>query len=185
MKNPLPYLKFQWKASNRHGIHPPFVYHLLEDVIYSKEKNQKNSPSKRRHKEYQLYKRLFRHFKVKSIFLNHDDTFFEQLINDVQITKNEIVTENQSLSLLNQRTFDVYILNQVHHTEGLSRIFKKTIIKNDSFVIIPQLRASKSQLDFWRSFIKEDFVQVSLEFYSFGLVFFRKECSRQSFSIRF
>ena len=80
--------------------------------------------------------------------------------------------------------FDLYILNDFKSkSEGL-RVLKKMNPQKQNFVIIPQLRASKVQLDFFKSLPKERNGFVMLEFYRFALLIDRKESSGEYFKIR-
>ncbi|NOR87081.1 MAG: hypothetical protein GQ527_05680 [Bacteroidales bacterium] len=185
LKNPLPYLRFRKKATNRHGVHSPFIYKLLEDVIYKKKGEPAVSLNKNRRKEHQLYQRLFKHFNLQSAFLLKSDDFFLQGLKEYQNTNPSFSYQQHLNHSSTHNSYDVYILNDIENSDIIIEFMKLQENKNNSFVIIPQIRASKQQLEFWKRFTERDFAKVSLEFYHFGLVFFRKECSRQHFFIRF
>ncbi len=183
MKNPLPYIRFRRKATNRHGVHSPFIYKLLEDVVYKKKQNK--STSKKRKKEYQLFLRLFKYYNSQNVLILNPNDFFEKLFSEYKIINPDFKIEQKPSSLKDHPSFDVYILNNIQNQDIINDFIHLAKIKNDSFVIIPQIRASKQQLEFWKRFTEKDFARVSLEFYHFGLVFFRKECSREYFKVRF
>lgn len=179
------YLQFYRRATNLHGIHSPFIYSLLEDTIYPKNKLKTNSPIKSRKKEYQLYFKLLLHFKPQKIYLYNDDEFFIHLLNDYKKHQGKFSISHSTPKDFHLQDIDLFILNNDPITPNLIKSFENSEINNDSFVIIPEIRASKHQQNIWSHIIQEPFSRICLEFYTFGLVFFRKENTKEYFKIRF
>jgi len=185
LKNPIPYLRFRRKATNRHGVHSPFIYSLLEDAIYKKDKKKESSTKIKRTKEQKLFLRLLNFNKPNTAFILEPNTYYNQVFTDYQLDNPSFSLKKLSSPSSLQNSFDVFVLNNIGDHKILLSFLETLVIKNTSFVIIPQIRASKQQLEFWQTIIKKDYAKVCLEFYRFGLVFFREECSKEYFKIRF
>lgn len=174
---------FQWKAKNLHGIHPPFVYQLLDEVVYQNRKIHLflNQPSQQK----KLYLRLLKYFDVKSVFLLNPDSFFTSILNEYQKTSAELFIKYGQREIENKNIFDIIILNNIQNHDLALNFIKIKPFHNDTIVIIPQIRASKEQLKFWKAFSQNEEAVVCLEFYDFAWGFFRKESSKQYFSIKY
>ncbi len=184
MKPVLSYLKYRWNAVGRHGVHSPFVYNLLEKVIYIKSPKIQKSFTLEKQKEFHLYLRLLLHFKPKTIWLNRSNIYFEELIN--QYKKNNTSSDcYTSISSSPPAETDFYFFNQATKQQIDSFISQKNIIKEDATVIFLPLHASKIQLQNWEEFISSDLVTISLDFYNFGLVFFQKGKAKQDYIIKY
>ncbi len=59
------------------------------------------------------------------------------------------------------------------------------LINNESFVIIPHIYASKIAISKWESLLEEKQISVSMDLFFIGILFFRKESSKQDFQLRF
>jgi len=184
LKKLLRYLHFKRKATNRHGIHSPFLYRFLDEVVYAKETPKGNPPKKRR-KEFLLYLRMFTSFKVHRIFLSQSDEFFKQLLKDYHSLNPDVVFKTYDSTKTSPLHDDIYILNTSDNQREIIKTIHSSPNKNDSIVIIPQIRASKEQHALWETIKNEEMTRVSLEFYHFGLIFFRTENSIEHFKIRY
>jgi len=181
----LTYIRFQSKATNRHGVHPPFTYHFLEDVVYRKRPKENSNIRRTRKREYELYQRMLDYFKPKKAFLLNDDDFFHQSFNEYQMRSPNFSLSQGKKELSKHSPLDIIVLNKIDKPAEVLELLKKMALKNDSFVIIPQLRASKQQREFWELLVHAPLSRVNLEFYHFGISFFRKESSKEYFSIRY
>ena len=184
MKKALRYLHFKRKATNRHGIHSPFLYQFLDEVVYAKKQHKGILPKKRR-KEYLLYLRIFSSFKIESILVSQADEFFNQLLKDYATLNPNVVLNTYDSKEISSQHYNIYILNTPDNQREIISTIHSSPIKNNSIVIIPQIRASNEQLALWESIKEEKMTRVSLEFYHFGLIFLRTENSVEHFKIRY
>ena len=113
------------------------------------------------------------------------DNSFETLFEEYLKIKPEFTFEPYERKNIQPSDFDIFILNSTDNQCDVSAFVNSIKEKNNSVVIIPQIRASKEQLNLWEDFKKLKTTRVSLEFYYFGLIFFRKENSEEHFKIRF
>ena len=113
------------------------------------------------------------------------DDSFELLFDEYLKIKPEFTFEFYKPKKNPSPGFDIFILNYSDNQCDITSFVNSIKEKSNSIVIIPQIRASKEQLNLWEGFKKMKTTRVSLEFYYFGLIFFRKENSREHFKIRF
>ena len=169
----------------RHGVHSPFVYKLLEEVIYTKSPKIQESYSLKKHKEFYLYLRLLLHFKPQSIWLNRSNIFFEELIHQYEKANAFSTPCRINTNSLPTAKTDFYFFNQATKQQVDSFFNQKNKIKKDVIVIFSPLYASKLQLQNWKAFISNDMVTISLDFFNFGLVFFQKGKTKQDYKIKY
>lgn len=181
----LSYIKFQSRATNRHGVHPPFAYRFLDEVVYQKRPKENRSDRKTRRREYELYQRMLDYFKPENAFLLDDDDFFRPCFIEYQKRFPNFYLSHGEKEISKLENLEMIVLNKIENPHEILDLLKKMPIKNDSFVIIPQLRASKQQRDFWELLIHDSPTRLNLEFYHYGISFFRKESSKEYFSIRY
>ena len=140
---------------------------------------------KERRKEFKLYIRLFSYFGINSAFISQPEPFFEQLFKEYHHIEPQFTSKSSFSKNFIKDSFDVFILNSPDNKNDTIKTINSISKKNNSIVIIPQIRASKEQLNIWEDFKRHDMTRVSLEFYHFGLIFFRIENSIEHFKIRF
>jgi predicted O-methyltransferase YrrM len=84
-------------------------------------------------------------------------------------------------------TIDLLFLDGNHRQGPTVEYFKKCAEKanNESIFIIDDIRWSAGMKNAWKEIKNHPGVKVTLDLFSLGLVFFRKECSRQDFLLKF
>lgn len=84
-------------------------------------------------------------------------------------------------------TIDLLFLDGNHRQGPTIDYFQKCAEKanNDSIFIIDDIRWSLGMKNAWKEIKKHHKVRVTLDLFSLGLVFFRKESSRQDFLLKF
>ena len=128
---------------------------------------------------------MFFYFEVSTAFISKIDSPFQLLFDEYLKIKSEFTFESYKQENILPSGFDIFILNSADNQCNVADFVNSIKEKNNSIVIIPQIRASKEQLHLWEDFKKMKTMRVSLEFYYFGLIFFRKENSQEHFKIRF
>lgn len=182
-------IKFCRKATNAHGLHSPFVFNFYNAVkdrakrISFVSKNL-NGFSK---KENRIILAILHILKPAQVLVLSDkeqarSNWISILSNESQVS----VSQNLNLLTLKPTIFDLIILSKsfiINEKEFVSML--PSLISNDSVVIIPHIHASKNAITQWKSLIEEKTIHVSLDLFFIGLLFFRKESTKQDFQLRF
>ncbi len=177
------YLQFLWHSKNEHGVHSPFVFHLLTQGLYNKliklpvaalSTYKGINPKKSR----LLYK-VIQYFSPKSILIVGDTTFEKEVILlanpkakiDIDIDNaiyNCIYIHSQEFSLLTDERIEQLLITS----------------ENDSFWILENIHANGTTEKLWQTLKQNPKVTVTIDIYYFGLVFFRREQVKEHFIIR-
>lgn len=181
--------KFLWHANNAHGLHSPFVfdfYNAVKRIARSPKQSSKKLKGFTKI-ESRIIWAIICHLEPKNTLIL--DLEADNLQNELAnyLTESRVF---RRLNLTNLPTdpskFSLIILSKYFafsEKELLSKLLP--FISNESAVIIPHIHASKEAIIGWKRIINEKEVQVSMDLFFVGLVFFRKESSKQDFQLRF
>ncbi len=182
-------IKFLWQAKNAHGLHSPFVFDFYSS-IKKKSKRVKLPIEKSKifnKKESRILLAMIQHIKpVNALVLSNEEQIESNWF--IKCLHESNVFFAQSISILPKTPsrFDLIILSNpliINSKEQYGKLF--SIISNQSVVIIPHIHASKDSIKQWEFLIKEKSVSVSMDLFFIGLLFFRKESTKQDFKLRF
>jgi len=182
-------IKFYWQANNAHGLHSPFAFAFYNAVKaqFKKAKSTPKNLSGFSKKENRIISALLEVLKPKQVFLISDEDESTHKWETWFGDKSSVYTAKSfKSSSLNPNTFDLIIsckLRYINKEEFLAGLGK--LISNDSVVIIPHIHASKTSISKWESLLKEKQISVSMDLFFIGLLFFRKESTKQAFQLRF
>lgn len=250
------YIKHLAKAKNRHGVHSPFVYTLLDNVIYAQNKNvdpeieqlrqdlllskalvevtdhgvgsRVMKSSQRKISEIAHYSasnpklstllmrlaiqleaenilELGTNLGLTSLYLSnvpkaqiHSIEGCSNLIalaqgNFKKLRRNNIISyqgtfkETLSSVLSKMQKVDLAYIDGNHQEKATISYFKEIFhyCHNDSVIIIGDIHWSSEMENAWKLIKDIPEVKVTLDLYSAGLIFFRKEQVKQHFLIRF
>ena len=159
----LQYICYYLTATNKHGVHSPFVFQLLTEVIQTKRfyynGNKKNSA---------LISRLLSHFKPKKIVEIGSHFLYEKSI-----------IYHQSFQNIKSDLID-FIYIQKSTTDTLKKALK--YMHNDSVLVLNNIHQTKEE---WKFLLNHSKVNVSINLFYIGLVFLRDQQEEQHFTIRF
>lgn len=165
-----------------HGIHSPFLFKFLKEAVYKT--SLASSFPDDLNKEGQLILSIINYFQSEKIYLNSPSEELEDLCtNYLKLKPLAEIHRNESQENREQK-FDTYLLNDMKSNEEGPDILQNRSKLDQSIVIIPHIRASKQQLDFFRSITQAEKGSVILEFYGFALIINRKESTSEYFRIR-
>lgn len=182
-------LKFNWHAQNAHGIHSPFVFDFYTAV---KKESKKNKPSNITQKSFtkkqsKIIRAILSYLKPQKSLLLLKNERQKQFWTSLLVTESQIdtVLDTETLNYCTGN-YDFILIDSSSFSdpkEFLSKI--EALISNQSFVIIPLIHASKLSINRWQSLIKDENIHVSMDLFFLGILFFRKESTKQDFKLRF
>ena len=151
----LSYLKFLIKSTNQHGVHSPFVYEYLTKCLYQKPHLSKN-------KLNNVILKSVAYFNCKSV-----------LVDDADI-------KDRLHSLNHEPPYDLVVYDNFNLYD-LLQMLKNNQVHNDTLIVIQNLR---KQLGEWKKAITNPKITVSVDCFSFGILFVRNEQVKEHFTIR-
>jgi len=191
MSNPfIDRLNFFYKSTNQHGVHSPFVYSLVTKCFYDKssyleyKRIKKTVPKEQlSNKKAQLLFRLERYFNFKSVLLSQKTN--RQITEALTIANPEIKTIDITDIKNNEQKLDLCYLETLDFSNFENQIEKLlSHTHNDSLLLIDKIHASASSKKHWLSLKDHSKTTVTIDTYSYGFVFFRKEQPKEHFVIR-
>ena len=159
----LKYFCYYLTATNKYGVHSPFVFQLVTEVIQTKKIYYNRSK-----KHIALISRLLSHFKPKSIVE----------IGSYNLFKKSMIY-HQDFPKINRDLID-FIYVQKATKETLNNALK--YMHNDSVLVINNIHQANEEWKFLQNHSK---VNVSINLFCFGLIFLREQQKEQHFTIRF
>jgi len=158
----ISYLKFLLKSSNQHGVHSPFVFDFVTKSLYKNNQEIINFDNYLQleylsKKKIKILSKIVSHFQLKEICFN-----FSEFKN--------IKRNNYKL---------LYIKNIKELQQS-----KFTNLTSNDIIIVDGIYSTKKSAEVWQEIIKNKEVQITINLFYFGLIFFRKEQAKEHFRIR-
>lgn len=159
----IQYLKHFVSATNQHGVHSPFVYDYITKCLYAKS-NFKGS------KTDKVVLKSIPYFRVEKY----------KIISKTKALQKRIETE---LNLLSSEEIPIDLLYCDEPEMKLLQDYRDKI-QNDSVFIIGNIYKNEDNKSLWKAAKEHDLVQVSIDLFYCGMLFFRKEQAKEHFKIR-
>lgn len=173
------YVRHLRKAKGRHGVHSPFVYALIEDVLQNKAADD-NALILVTRKHKKLINQLVAYFECRSILwlANHhgeQETFIT--ITPVKDGEVQLKSEPLEAGSYEQYPQPDLLLIDLRDPSDWQHAYEKYRfrLKNESFVLINSIHFSKQHTAAWEQIASSEDVRLSLDLFKIGLLFFREE----------
>lgn len=176
------YLLYLLKAQNRHGLHPPFVYQLLDEVIYRKrcrkiyaemEQAAQLLPDDGKvrfsNKINRLLFRFAEHFESQSIAFTADVSNLTRLYILRGAAKAEVITGSHAQCLV---------------CDAATLSYNFEAMQPGDMLIVTHPYHSSAAVANWRRIKQNPNVTVTIDLFEFGLAFCRPQ-QRENFMLRF
>ena len=156
------YLKFLWYSKNEHGVHSPFVFLLVTKCFYDKTNFKPYSPKlETKTKKGKFLNRLFHYF---------------------QFEKGIYISENKKNETL--KVDFIYIDSTYLNDQNIELESIIAFANNETCIIFENPHNSKVTEKHWKSVVASSNFNVTIDIFSFGLAFIRKEQVKEHFTIR-
>ena len=186
------YLKHRLKAKTRHGLHSPFVYRLVDEVVYdfsekkviSDLETQQISVNQRQRvkKLNRLLFRLMADRQLKHLVLlgnvsSSTQAYMQMAAADVTISYQ---LDNSPAKL------DVVLIDIKNDTEA-REYFERCLphIDEHTLIILKNIYFTNGLKMLWHDIKANQQVTVTVDLFMVGLIYFRKGQAREDFWIRF
>jgi len=204
------YVKFLLNSTNQHGVHSPFVYHLVTKCFYTqgnqkhREQYRKIQKSALKNKEVnfpklklkkpELLLKVIAYFKpINSLEIGNVAECLASTIKIVQpnaivtTTANALEAADDRVSLLkttNSKPFDMVFFKLTE--KATLSYFESCLssVHNETFFIFKDLYHSKEMRTTWAQIKQHPKVTVTVDVFYYGFVFIRKEQQKEHFKIR-
>ena len=151
------YLRYKWKAMGRHGIHSPFAYAFVEDVLQDRGKRFNNMEA------YPAYPWL----GVKYAKLLTRMTSYYGYT--------DLLTAPADKSTLKDK-YDMLLFKPEDPRQwGLLMDEYCYLLKNNSMVLIPAIHKTGAHTAAWHGLCMNARVRMSIDVYGAGLLLFKME----------
>lgn len=198
----IKYLKYLFVSKTKHGVHSPFVYDLVTNVLidksykqeYKKIRNLNDNTINSKH--LKLIYRIINRYKSENIleigdFETLNGTFLSNIQSKANVffcnLKTNEISEIKTQNNIQSKSFDFAFYNLKYNDSLTLSEFMNHLkyFHNNSIVAINNIHQSKEMEEVWRKIITQKEVTISIDLFFIGLVFFRKEQVKENFIIRF
>lgn len=157
--------KFLFKSKNEHGVHSPFVFHLVTKCLYdTTEMKPYFSNFKIKTKKEKLLNRVFHYFEFK------EGLFF---------------SENKKTTASSDSKIDFVFIDVANFNANTLAIFDLiSQSNNDTCFIFDGIYQSSTNSLFWKSIVHHPSFTVTIDTFTYGFAFVRKEQEKEHFIIR-
>ncbi len=154
------YIKYKFLALSSHGVHSPFVFNFIINVIENKKTTSKSNKLICDLTEFKEVEK-----KYQNILLNMINYYkYDTIINPGLFQKN--TTTKFDLSLLSENQFLNWL--EIVDASGMQK-------HKDSCIAVNNIHNSKLHSDEWEKLYLNPNVKLSIDLFGIGLLFYKEE----------
>jgi hypothetical protein len=154
------YIKYRSKALGRHGLHSPFAYAFVEDLLHETRSKADLLPN------------ITTYYSIKNFFLSENDGLVNKSVSRAK--------KNFKKSAF---SFDQLVVFPEGGLEAAAQYLSKA--KADDIVLVKGLHNSAATEALWQQLQSDPRVTLSMDLFDAGLLFFRREFKvKQHFLLR-
>ena len=192
----LNYLRHRFRANTRHGIHSPFVYKLIDTVIYDY-RDQKvyrdiKEIVKKQHSDkgviktlpLKFYRLLYRfgvYFKPQTVLLADAEDYIAEFV--IKQSNPEVQSVSSTTSGIRQVDMILADALKQRPVSYLEKIIPS--IHDDSVIIFTNIYRNASTRQSWEQLKLNQQVRVTIDLFYIGLIFFKPGMSKEDFRVRY
>ncbi len=156
------YLKFLWDSKNEHGVHSPFVFLLVTKCFYDKANLEPYFPNlETKTKKGKFLNRLFYYFQFQD---------------GIYISENKKTPPSK---------VDFIFIDSIYlHENNFDLKSIIALANNETCIIFENPHYSIKTEKQWESVVTNPNFNVTIDTYTFGFAFIRKEQVKEHFTIR-
>jgi len=186
----VPYLLHRFTSKNRHGLHSPFVYNLLDQVIYNRSQkkaysnlknitkilpadgNRKNSP-----RVNELLYRLVQFLDPENLGIAANVNNVTRQYLQLAVPKARLISCSDTPNPPGSKTCLIW--------DAHSAIVHPETLRLNTVIILTNIHADKAAKITWQLLKANPKVTVSIDLFWIGLAFNRPEQVKEDFKLRF
>lgn len=172
------FLRHLLLANTRHGTHSPFVYALLENVIYAPQLRLKQSSRIERIAMSMMHERRPLSVLLAGSFSNAFVKGLKAAFPTTRVETNPLVTVGRSDS------FDLIFCQKMERYDEQLYVRLTELLSKRSALIIAPLYHTPESISLWRKWVANRQATVTVDMFRAGMVFFHSGQHKEHFMIR-
>ncbi|WP_296636795.1 hypothetical protein [Polaribacter sp.] len=157
----ISYLKFLIKSTNQHGVHSPFVYNFVTKGLYTK--NTKSPLTKKYSELKTLSSKEIKVLSKTITYFNVDEIFFQNNLSNLQLNQ------------LDKR--ELVFLNDLKQLQLIN-------LSTHFFIVAQNIYKDKKSYTTWLNYLEKTENIVTIDTFTYGIIFFRPQQAKEHFIIR-